>query len=67
MTFLLEDELDGPGRLWYDRAKEAYSTFGADKGKFMNQARLWLDEYDLGVAEIAWNLVAMEHENEDLG
>lgn len=67
MVSLMDEEIEGPGALWYERAKESYVTFEGDKSKFMNQARLWLDNFDLGLAEIAWDLVDMEHNNEALG
>lgn len=63
MTSLVEDEFDGPGKFWYDRAKLFYEARQGDSTEYFHQARIWLDDHDLGMAEIAWNLVKMEHEN----
>lgn len=61
MTSLLE--LDSPGEFWYARAKSFYDEDNGNPYEYMNQARMWLNDYDFGMAEIAWNLVKMEHEN----
>ena len=65
MTSLLEDEpLDGSAALWYARAIEGFALYHGNKDQWMAQARLWLDEPDLGYAEIAWDLVQMEHDGD---
>ena len=53
-------DLTSAGWFWYDKAKKGYETFSGDKGKWLTQAALWLNEHDLGLAEIAWDLVEME-------
>lgn len=61
---LAEDAFDRAGAFWYDRAKKYFDAFGGDSTQYLDQARIWLGEYDFGLAEIAWNLVKMERENE---
>ena len=65
MTSLLEDELDNPEDYWYARAKLFYEARQGDPTEYMHQARLWLNDYDFGRAEIAWQLVDMEHKNRE--
>jgi len=64
MTSLLEDDfhLDSPGGLWYARARDGFAAYHGNKNQWMAQARLWLSEPDIGYAEIAWDLVQMEHD-----
>lgn len=63
-----EEEYFAPGtraEFWYKKAAEGYITFEGDRGKFMNQAALWLPEIDMDYLDIAWDIVEMEHENLD--
>lgn len=61
----LTDELDSPEEFWYARAKRFYDGYHGDPDEYMHQARLWLDDYDFGKAEIAWQLVDMEYKNSE--
>lgn len=64
MTSLMA-ELDSPEDFWYARAKAFYDEDNGDSYEYLNQARLWLSDYDYGKAEIAWQLVDMEHKNRE--
>lgn len=53
------------GEFWESRVREVRqdSTFAriyATKEKFMEDVRLWFEEPDIGLADIAWDLVSME-------
>lgn len=66
-TFVDEEEYFSRGsraEFWYTKAQEGYVTFNGDRGKFLNQAALWLPDVDLDYLDMAWDLVEMEHEND---
>ena len=61
-----EEEYFPPGsraEFWYNKAVEGYKTFEGDRGKFMNQAALWLPEPDMDYLDIAWDIVELENES----
>lgn len=71
MSPISTTSLANAGEFWIDRVREIRqdSTFAkiyATKEAFMVDVRLWFDEPDIGLADIAWDLVAMEHGEDDL-
>ena len=61
----LTAELDSPEEFWYDRAKSFYSLYHGNKPGYLWQARFWLNDYDYSLAEMAWDVVEMEHRNSE--
>lgn len=56
---------EGPGEFWENRVREVrkdsdFSKIFATKEAFMTSVRTYFDEPDIGLADIAWDLVSME-------
>lgn len=58
-------ELDSPEEFWYDRAKIFYSLYHGNPEEYRRQSRFWLNDYDYSLAEMAWQVVEMEHRNSE--
>lgn len=60
------------GEFWENLVKElqggnanGYRTY-ANKEEFMNMVHTWFDEPDIGMASIAWDVVALERGEDNL-
>jgi hypothetical protein len=53
------------GSFWESRVRDSWNSY-ADKENWMNHIRLWFEEPDIGLAEIAWDLVALEYREDNL-
>lgn len=53
------------GAFWEERVRDSRNSY-ADKEAWMNHIRLWFEEPDIGLADIAWDLVSMENGEDNL-
>lgn len=47
------------GQFWEGRVRSVRKNYNFKEG-FMADIRLWFEEPDIGLADIAWDLVSME-------
>lgn len=53
------------GAFWEERVRDSWNSYPS-KEAWMTHIRLWFEEPDIGLADIAWDLISLERGEDSL-